>query len=206
MEKERKGLGWKSWNKAKGFARIRGSWKEYTATSGHKKKTNKQTKNKTKKKTFYGRDRPKSSVMEFFFLQNLVKSALFWPKFKNFSWKFLKVSQNIFPKFSANLFQNFSVFRVIFATRNKKKTCLTDRPYLAGPSARKTWFFVFSWPYGPQSLKRIGEARCCSDYSSPTQKLQIAYTDRGQQWDATKAYFFIHRPFKLLQCVFFLPH
>ena len=46
---------------------------------------------------------------------------------------------------------NFCVFRVIFATKNKKviiilkeeKKCPTNQPYLAGPSARKTGYFVF---------------------------------------------------------------
>ena len=32
VEKERKGLGWKPWNKAKRVVRNRGSWKESTAT------------------------------------------------------------------------------------------------------------------------------------------------------------------------------
>ena len=34
----------------------------------------------------------------FLFFQNLVKLAIFWPKSKNFGWKLLKISQNIFPK------------------------------------------------------------------------------------------------------------
>ena len=38
------------------------------------------------------------SLSLFIFFQNLVKLAVFWPKSKHFSWKFLKISQNIFPK------------------------------------------------------------------------------------------------------------
>ena len=52
-------------------------------------------------------------------------------------------------------FFNFCVFRVIFATKNKKKKkerkkenkwvkkCLTNGPYLAGPSINKTRGFFF---------------------------------------------------------------
>ena len=53
---------------------------------------------KGKKKLFHGCNRPKLSVLaDFFFqfFQNLVKSAIFGPKSKHFSWKFLKISQNI---------------------------------------------------------------------------------------------------------------
>ena len=64
-----------------------------------------QKKKKKKKTLFYRRNRPKFSIFFFIFpyfccccFQNLVKSAIFWPKSKNFSWKFLKISQNIFPK------------------------------------------------------------------------------------------------------------
>ena len=41
----------------------------------------------------------------FFFLifQNFVKSAIFWPKSKNFGSKFLKISQNIFQNLKTYL-------------------------------------------------------------------------------------------------------
>ena len=48
-----------------------------------------------------------------FFFQNLVKSAIFWPKSKNFGWKFLKISQNISQNFSARniwFFLKYSCF------------------------------------------------------------------------------------------------
>ena len=87
-------------------------------------------------------------IFFFFNFQNLVKSAIFWPKSKHLSWKFLKINKNIFPKFFCKIwqifFQNCCVLRVIFATRNKKgEKCPTNHPYLAGPSACKTEFFVF---------------------------------------------------------------
>ena len=81
----------------------------------------------TKKQTsFTGATDPNFPFWQIFkkFFQNLVKSAIFWPKSKNFSWKFLKISRKYFPKFFCKkcqiFFQNFCVFRVIFATRNKK--------------------------------------------------------------------------------------
>ena len=41
------------------------------------------------------------------FFKNLVKSDVFWPKCKNSRWKFLKISQNIFPKFFCTKYQIF---------------------------------------------------------------------------------------------------
>ena len=56
------------------------------------------------------------------FYQNFVKLPLFWPKSKNFSWKFLKISQNIFPKFFCKkCLVFFTVFRVILLPEMKKK-------------------------------------------------------------------------------------
>ena len=102
------------------------------------KKTSLIIRPRGKKKMFYGRERPNFPFWQIFFsslfrfLQNLVKSAVFWPKSKNFSWQ---ICQNIFPKFFYKkcqiFFRNFRVFRVIFATRKKKKN---DRPTLLGRS------------------------------------------------------------------------
>ena len=121
-----------------------------------------------KKKTpFYGRDRPIFSIFLiflFFFLvcKNYVKSVIFGLSQWKFGTKFLKVTENLFPKFfskNVRFFGNFIVFReVIFATRKetnlkKTKNDPTDRPYLEGPSTHKTgflslpfFFCVCVWP------------------------------------------------------------
>ena len=50
----------------------------------------------------------------------------------------------------SHFFQNFCVFRIIFATRNKKKIKKhpTDWPYLAGLSACKTVVFFVAYLKG----------------------------------------------------------
>ena len=53
---------------------------------------------------FFFKTFPKSCKMSWFFFFFF----LFWPKSKNFSWKFLKISQNIFPKFFCKKCQIFS--------------------------------------------------------------------------------------------------
>ena len=113
---------------------------------------------KNKKKNPVLRARPTKFFLlaDFFlpFFQNFVKLPLFWPKSKSFSWKFLKISQNIFPKFFCKkCLVFFTVFRVILLPEMKKKTQTNkqnqkiknktkkrpiDRLYLAGLSAHDT--------------------------------------------------------------------
>ena len=99
----------------------------------------------------------------FKFCQNFVKSAIFWPKILKFWLKFFekknkkqtnKKTQNIFKKKkkkylqkTADLKKKNCVFGVIFATRNNNnKEVPNNRPYLGGPSARKTVpFLVTLW-------------------------------------------------------------
>ena len=62
------------------------------------------------------------------------KSAVFWPKSSNFSWKFLKISPNIFPNVFSNFF--FEIFMLLgsFSYQEKKNARPTDRPTLLGKS------------------------------------------------------------------------
>ena len=112
----------------------------------------------------------KSAVFFFFLIiflnQNLKNLADFF--FENKSKIFLQKKCQIF--FSSN----FCVFRVIFATKNKKKViiilkekkkCPTNQPYLAGPSARKTGYFVL---FCFRSLSPIMGVPSCSWPSQET--------------------------------------
>ena len=123
-----------------------------------------------KKKTlFYGHDRPKFSFWQkiiFFlnFFQNLVKISRFCTKIWQFWLKFLENKSKYFPKSflqkKSKFSWNFCVFGSFFGTINKKieeEKKSPDRPYLAGPSARKTgflffvalvvclWFYMYVW-------------------------------------------------------------
>ena len=101
-------------------------------------------KKEKKKNLFYGCDGPKFSIWQiifffFFFLifQNFVKLAIFWPKSKNFGSKFLKISQNIFPKLNLQKWPSppppeIFMFLGSFLLPGKKKHP-TDLPYLADP-------------------------------------------------------------------------
>ena len=80
----------------------------------------------------------------FFFTPKSCKiTCFFLPKSKHFGWIFLKISQNIFRKIFCKkcqiffFFFSFRNFHVLgwFLLPGKK---MPDRPYLAGPSARKT--------------------------------------------------------------------
>ena len=101
---------------------------------------------------FYGCDRPKFSILEgfFFFCFCFCFFFQFFPKsykisrfFSKIYKFFLKIFENKSKYFPKIFLQNshilkFLCFRVIFATRKKKY--LTGRPYLVGPSVRKTSF------------------------------------------------------------------
>ena len=122
------------------------------------KTTTTTTKKKKKKNLFYGRNRPKFSVLAdfsflflsfFFFFFFFFKISRFLTKI----WKFLKMSLNIFPKCFCQkcqiFFRNFSVLGSFLLPEMKKtnkqktKKRRTAQPYLAGPSACKTGVFFF---------------------------------------------------------------
>ena len=75
-------------------------------------------KNHEKKTCFTGMTDPIFFVLAVFFPQNLVKSAVFWPKSETFCWKFLKIYVKMFSKnFSAKnvlFFRNFWGFYFLF--------------------------------------------------------------------------------------------
>ena len=91
---------------------------------------------------FYGRDQSKLSI--------LADQPFFDQTFENFSWIFLKISRNIFSKlFWKKCLIFFEIFgflgSFLLAEKIKNKQTNkrpTDRPYLAGLSARKTGLIV----------------------------------------------------------------
>ena len=82
----------------------------------------------------------------FFSAENLVKSAVFWPRSENFEWNFLKISLNIFPKIFlqkiSKFSQNFRVFEVIFWNHKWKKIARpTDPTWQVHPPIKQGFFF-----------------------------------------------------------------
>ena len=120
-------------------------------------------KKKKKKHLFCGCNQPKFSILADFFFFFLIfpkscKISHFWPKSKNFSLKFVKISQNIFPKLiflqkKSDFFRKVFVFlgsfllpEIIHMCNNRKQKTKrpTDPTWQVCPSALKTgWFFFF---------------------------------------------------------------
>ena len=99
-----------------------------------------------------GVKKPKFSIWQIFlFFQNLVKSTGFWTKSKNFSWKFLKISQNIFLTFfckkKVRFFLKFLCFRV-FLLKKKKHHWLINHTSQVRSPVKQVFFVSFPWPNG----------------------------------------------------------